>query len=282
MSRWNRYVETGKASVVFRVLLVLWDIICINLCSFLALMMRYDLRLDRVKIAGITDDYPQGYLHTLFDMAIINTLVTLVVFALFKLYHSLWRFAGINEFLNVMFATGIAGVLHFLTVFGTYHRLPRSYFVFYTILLFLFTLAIRFSYRVIRLMYRSRTHGAGMRNTLIIGAGEACNLIISELVNSDRLDANICGIIDDDKTKKGTYIHGVKVLGGREMIVEVSKENDINEIIVAMPSAAKREIGEILEICQETGAELIVLRRPEENGLSYEEVLNWCMTMLKH
>ncbi len=259
MSRWNRYVETGKASVVFRVLLVLWDIICINLCSFLALMMRYDLRLDRVKIAGITDDYPQGYLHTLFDMAIINTLVTLVVFALFKLYHSLWRFAGINEFLNVMFATGIAGVLHFLTVFGTYHRLPRSYFLFYTILLFLFTLAIRFSYRVIRLMYRSRTHGAGMRNTLIIGAGEACNLIISELVNSDRLDANICGIIDDDKTKKGTYIHGVKVLGGREMIVEVSKENDINEIIVAMPSAAKREIGEILEICQETGAALKIL-----------------------
>ena len=259
MSKWNRYVETGRASIVFRVLLVIWDIVCVNLCSFLALMMRYDLRFDRVKIAGIADDYPQGYLQTIIDMAIINTLVTLVVFALFKLYHSLWRYAGINEFLNVMFATGIAGVLHFLTVFGTYHKLPRSYFLFYTILLFLFTLAIRFSYRVVRLLYRTRTHGAGMRNTLIIGAGEACNLIISELINSDRLDANICGIIDDDKAKQGTYIHGVKVLGGREKIVEVSKANDINEIIVAIPSAPKREISEILEICQETGAALKIL-----------------------
>ena len=259
MSRWNKYVETGKASIVFRVLLVIWDIVCVNLCSLLALMMRYDLRFDKIKIAGIMDDYPAGYLQTIIDMAIMNTVITIVVFALFRLYHSLWRYAGINEFLNVMFASGVAGVLHFLTVFGTYHKLPRSYFVFYTILLFLFTLMIRFSYRVIRLMYRARTHGAGMRNTLIIGAGEACSLLISELVSSDRLDANICGIIDDDRSKQGTYIHGIRVVGGRDKIVDVAKENDINEIIVAMPSAPKREISEILEICQETGAALKIL-----------------------
>ncbi|MBR1873992.1 MAG: polysaccharide biosynthesis protein [Eubacterium sp.] len=259
MGRWNRYIETGRASLIFRILLVIWDVICINMCSFLALMMRYDLRLDRVKIAGITEDYPSGYLETLFDMAIINTIITLVVFALFRLYHSLWRYAGINEFLNVMFACGVSGVLHFLTVFGTYHKLPRSYFVFYTILLFLLTIAIRFSYRVIRLLYRTRTHGAGMRNTLIIGAGEACNMIISELVNSDRLDANICGVIDDDKAKHGTYIHGVRVIGGRDTIVDTAKKYDINEIIVAMPSAPKHEVSEILAICQETSAELKIL-----------------------
>ena len=259
MGRWNRYIETGRASLIFRILLVIWDVICINMCSFLALMMRYDLRLDRVKIAGITEDYPSGYLETLFDMAIINTVITLVVFALFRLYHSLWRYAGINEFLNVMFACGVSGVLHFLTVFGTYHKLPRSYFVFYTILLFLLTIAIRFSYRVIRLLYRTRTHGAGMRNTLIIGAGEACNMIISELVNSDRLDANICGVIDDDKAKHGTYIHGVRVIGGRDTIVDTAKKYDINEIIVAMPSAPKHEVSEILAICQETSAELKIL-----------------------
>ncbi len=259
MGRWNRYIETGRASLIFRILLVIWDVICINMCSFLALMMRYDLRLDRVKIAGITEDYPSGYLETLFDMAIINTVITLVVFALFRLYHSLWRYAGINEFLNVMFACGVSGVLHFLTVFGTYHKLPRSYFVFYTIFLFLLTIAIRFSYRVIRLLYRTRTHGAGMRNTLIIGAGEACNMIISELVNSDRLDANICGVIDDDKAKQGTYIHGVRVIGGRDTIVDTAKKYDINEIIVAMPSAPKHEVSEILAICQETSAELKIL-----------------------
>ncbi len=259
MGRWNRVVETGKASLAFRFLLVIWDIVCINFCSFMSLMMRYDLRFDRVKIAGASQELSGGYLQTLYDMAIINTIVTIIVFALFRLYHSLWRYAGISEFLNVMFACGISGVLHFLTVFGTYRSLPRSYFVFYTILLFLFTLMIRFSYRVLRLLYRARTHGTGARNTLIIGAGEACSMIISELINSDKLDSRICAIIDDDKSKHETYIHGVKVVGGRDKIIDTVKDYEINEIIVAMPSAPKREISEILEICGQTKAALKIL-----------------------
>lgn len=98
-----------------------------------------------------------------------------------------------------------------------------------------------------------------MRNTLIIGAGEACNLVISELVNSQYLDANICGIIDDDKAKQGTYIRGVKVVGGRERIEEFVQKKDINEIIVAMPSVPRKEISEILMICQRTKAALKIL-----------------------
>lgn len=257
MDRLLRYIETGRASKVFRVLLIIWDIFCINLCSFLALMMRYDLNFERVKIAGNGMD--GGYLHTITIMALANTVVTVVVFALFRLYNSLWRYAGVNEFLNVVFACMISGAVHFLVVFGTSHSLPRSYFIFYTILLFIFSIVIRFSYRVIRLVYRSRTHGLGMRTTLIIGAGEACNLIIGEFINSDYIDATICGIIDDDKAKKGKYIHGVKVLGGRELIEETAQKYDVNEIIVAMPSAPKKEIGEILEICKNTQAALKIL-----------------------
>ena len=259
MSKFSRYVETGKASVVFRILLVVWDIICINMCSFLALMMRYDLSFWRVQIAGITSEYPQGYLQTIIDLAIINTIITMVVFAVFKLYHSLWRYAGINEFLNVIFACIVSGVLHFLTVFGTYHQLPRSYFVIYILLLFIFTIAIRFSYRVIRLLYRSKTHGLGAYNTLIVGAGEACNMIIGELIGSDYLDANICGVIDDDRSKHGTYIRGIKVIGGRDKIVEAVEQYEINEIIIAMPSAPKKDISEILHICQQTRAALKIL-----------------------
>ena len=98
-----------------------------------------------------------------------------------------------------------------------------------------------------------------MRTTLIIGAGEACNIVIRELKMSDNLDSRICGIIDDDKRKHDTYIQGIKVLGGRDRIVPVVREQSVNEIIVAMPSAPKKEIREILEICQQTESELKIV-----------------------
>ena len=248
-----------KRSIIVRVLLGIWDVICVNLCSFLALMLRYDLNFWSVQHAGISEDYPDGYFSTIIDMALINTIMAIVVFALFKLYHILWRYAGIREFINIMLASFLVGVLHFLTVFGTFHRLPRSYFIFFTILLFLLTLASRFSYRLFRVTTSVRGKKKRQKNTLIVGGGEACNMILSEYANSDHLDATVRCIIDDDKSKHGTYIHGVRVVGGRDRIVACAKQFEIDEIIVAMPSAPKREISAILEICQKTDAQLRIL-----------------------
>lgn len=252
-------IENGRVSLLYRILLLIWDILCINGCSFLALFMRYELSVPRFLVSGIAADYPLGYVGTLKELMIFNTVITLIVFALFRLYNSLWRFAGMEEVINIALASGVSGVLHFLMVFGTYHRMPRSYFLIYMLLLFITTLAVRFSYRIIRLVYKSNSHGKGMRKTLIIGAGEACNMLIRELKMSDNLDSHICGIIDDDKAKHGTYIRGIKVLGGREKIVETVKAQKVNEIIVAMPSAPKREIRDILEICQQTDSELKIM-----------------------
>ncbi len=257
--RIKNYIEDGRMSVLYRVLLVVWDIICINACSFSSLFIRYELNVSRFLRSGITEEYPIGYVATLQQMVIFNTLVTLAIFAVFRLYNSLWRFAGLNEMINIALATGISGIVHFLTIFGTYHRMPRSYFVIYVLLLFIMTLVIRFSYRIVRLIYKSNSHGKGMRTTLIIGAGEAGNMVIRELKLSDNLDSRICGIIDDDKAKHGTFIHGVRVLGGRELIVPAARQHNVNEIIVAMPSAPKKQVSEILEICQQTGSELKIM-----------------------
>lgn len=257
--RVKKMIENGKMSAFYRVLLVVWDIFCINGCSFLALFIRYELNVERFLKSGITENYPIGYVATIQQIMIFNTIITLIVFALFRLYNSLWRFAGLGEVINIALASIVSGVLHFLTVFGTFHSLPRSYFVIYILLLFIMTLAVRFSYRVVRLIYKSNSHGKGMRTTLIIGAGEACNIVIRELKMSDNLDSHICGIIDDNKSKHGTYIQGVKVIGGRESIVSAAEELNVNEIIVAMPSASKGEIRDILEICQQTESELKIV-----------------------
>lgn len=259
MPWFKKYVESGRLSMIYRILLVVWDAACINLCSFAALFIRYELRWDRFLKSGITSDYPQGYVTTLQELIIINTLITLLIFALFRLYNSLWRYASLGEVLNIAVACVLSAVVHFLTVFGTYRRLPRSYFVIYLLLLFIMTLGVRFSYRIIRLLYNENVHGVGMRNTMVIGAGESGNIVINELKMSKKLDSNICCIIDDNKSKHNTFINGVKVIGGRDQILGAAKYFGINEIVIAMPSAPKKDVKEILELCQQTGAELKIL-----------------------
>lgn len=255
----KKYIENGRISMLYRVLLLIWDAVCINLCSFLALFIRYELKWDKFIKSGMSIDYPHGYVTTLEEMAVVNTLITLIIFALFRLYNSLWRYASLGEVLNIALACSLSAVVHFLSVFGTYRRLPRSYFVIYLLLLFIMTLVVRFSYRIVRLLYNENVHGVGMRNTMVIGGGESGNIVLNELRMSKKLDSNICCIIDDDKSKQNTFINGVKVIGGRERILDAARYYAINEIVVAMPSAPKKDVKEILEICQQTGAELKIL-----------------------
>lgn len=255
----KKQIESGKMSTLYRVMLVVWDAACINLCSFAALFIRYELNWGRFIRSGITEDYPQGYVTTLQELVVVNTLITLIIFAMFRFYNSLWRYASLKEVLNIAVACGLSAVTHFLTVFGTYRRLPRSYFVIYLLLLFIMTLSVRFSYRIIRLLYNENVHGVGMRNTMVIGGGEAGNIVINELKMSKKLDSNICCIIDDNKSKQNTFINGVKVIGGREKILDAARYYAINEIVIAMPSSPRKEVKEILEICQQTGADLKIL-----------------------
>ncbi len=91
---------------------------------------------------------------------------------------------------------------------------------------------------------------------MVIGAGEAGNVIIKEIVNSNFSTMVIKCVIDDDKGKWGRYIQGIKVAGGRDKIVECADIYDVDEIIVALPSASRAEIKEILEICKDTNCKL--------------------------
>ncbi len=98
-----------------------------------------------------------------------------------------------------------------------------------------------------------------MRHTMIIGAGEACNVVMKELELSTELDAHICCIIDDDTSKHGTYIHGVKVVGGRDKILYYAEKYKITEMIIAIPSMSKKELQKILQICQQWECDLKIL-----------------------
>lgn len=235
----------------YKVLLIVLDIIFINLSSFLALWLRFNMKISDIEL---------WYVDSIVSAALVNTVGTVLIFAVLKLYSSLWRFASIKELVYVIEGCIASILLNIFFYFFTYKPIFRSYFLLYGASLFLLTCVSRFSYRLVRLLYRSNIHGRHVRNTMIIGAGEACNVVMKELELSTELDARICCVIDDDVKKQGTYIHGVKVVGGRDKILEYAERYAINEIIVAIPSASKVEQRKILVICQQVqGCELKIL-----------------------
>lgn len=234
--------EKIDLSKLYKTLLVILDIVFINASSFMALWVRFNMHVDWID---------GRYIESVKSVALINTIITVLIFALLRLYSSLWRFASVKELVYVTEACVLSVLMNVFVYFFTYKPIFRSYFLLYGASLFIAVCFTRFSYRLARLLYRSHLHGSHMRHTMIIGAGEAGNIVMKELEMSTALDAHICCFIDDDKRKHGTYIHGVKVVGGREVILDYARKYRINEIIMAIPSADKKEQRKILEICQQ-------------------------------
>ena len=238
----NDMKEKQAFSILSRIFLICLDIVFINLSSFLALWLRFNMHISEIN---------ERYLASVIELMPINTIVTVGIYALLRLYTSLWRFASIKELVYVLEGCMGSFLFNVFYFFFTYNRdICRSYFPLYGTALFLLTCVSRFSYRFVRLLYRGRVHGNHTRNTMIIGAGEACNVVMKELELSDELDSRICCIIDDDSRKHGTFIHGIKVVGGRDQILKAAQKYAVNEIIIAIPSAGRKEQRKILSICQ--------------------------------
>ena len=188
------------------------------------------------------------------------TIMSLLIFWLFRLYHSLWQYASIAEVYRIAEACIIVEVVHFLSNKITGNMLPRSCYFNAAIYLIIAICASRFMYRMIRTVLNKYRNIKTSNNVMIIGAGEATNVIMREIQNSSYLaNSNIACIIDDDRRKVGKYIRGVKVIGTRDKIKEAAKLYDIDEIIFAIPSASNEVKRDILNICKETDCTLKIL-----------------------
>ncbi len=233
-------------------LLVILDLILITLSGFLALYIRFDFRFSRMDMTYVR--YELRYLP-------VSLVLTIVLFVLFKLYRSVWRFASTTELLNVIGACSVSLVLQIVIMACLKMRMPVSYYLMKYVILITGIGSLRFAYRILRMLQEKRTglRGDARKNTMVVGAGEAGAMIIKEFQNSRYLDQKVCCVIDDNMAKHGKYLRGVKIVGGREEIPFYAHELKVDEIVVALPSVPQAEIREILQICQETGCEMKVL-----------------------
>ncbi len=234
-----------------RTCLIIYDIISVVGASYLALLMRYSFD---------TSEIPGYFLEPIDRFLPINILITLLVLYLFRMYHSLWAFAGETELQNLVISSVISAVcysvgIQFFKAEGQ-QAVPSSYYFLYVFLLISFIFVSRFSYRFFRGLKHKQQNKNNSISVMVIGAGEAANLIIKEIVNSNFSTMVIRCIIDDDKGKWGRFIQGIKVVGGRDKIIECADIYGIDEIIVAMPSISRSELSAILDICKETSCKL--------------------------
>lgn len=233
--------------------LILLDVMDITIASFVALYIRFDFRFK--------DIYPQ-YLKSYEHILIPTILMTLLFFAIWKLYKSVWRYASANELINIVMANICASAAQFVLCWITGNSMPRSYSVLYCFFLVLLTCGVRFGYRILRIINNKRMSLAMKNirsNVMVIGAGAAGDMLLKEIESSRYLELTAKCIIDDQPGCHGKLLRGVPIVGGRDKIQDAVRLYNIDEIIFAIPSANAKTKKEILEICKETGCKLRML-----------------------
>ena len=246
-----RQLFEDKKLWIRRVFLICYDIIAVFLAMFLALLARFDFDFAAI---------PLHFIENAWKSMPAAVITTLLIFGIFRLYSSLWSYAGAMEMMYVVSACIVETVVNMILILlshpETGYPVPRSYYAFFGIFLFGLVFLCRYSYRAARSVRNMVRDADYTRNVLIIGAGESGNALIKEIKNSRYLKKRVVGVIDDNKGKLGGYIHGVKIVGTREDIIEKSEELHVHEIIVAMPSASPKQMKRILDICKQTRCEL--------------------------
>ncbi|MDY6307173.1 MAG: nucleoside-diphosphate sugar epimerase/dehydratase [Oribacterium sp.] len=255
---------------VIAVILACYDIFAVNFSYFFALLLRFDFRNSAI---------PANYYSIWLNFAPFYTVICILVFLKLNLYRSVWRFASYSELLRSILASGITALVQIVGTLAFFGRMPISYYIVGTVFQFGMILGIRFSYRFI-LLLRESTHrgvasgtaggnatstggdsaalaaGAPTINVMLIGAGNAGQMILRDIHQSREVNENVCCIIDDNPNKWGRFIDGVKIEGGRDDIFACAEKYHIKRIYLAIPSATAAQKRDILNICKETRCEL--------------------------
>ena len=231
------------------------DAIFIALALFLALVLRFE--------GDLSGQYAQ-YVNNAIYLLPYYIILTLVFMHIFRLYHRMWQYASIGELYGILKATTTSSVLIVLSIYTIdLPHLPRSVYILIWLLISGFIGGSRLGWRILRDYLINQKNSQG-KNTLIIGAGDGGAMVARELLNNSSLNLNPVGFIDDNRYKQKMAVYDVPVLGRRQDIPNIAKEYQVEEIIIAIPSASGRTIREIMDICRQTQARVRIFQGTNE------------------
>lgn len=259
-------MEKWKLQWIHKALLLcVADALIIIGSYFMALFLRFDFQMD-----AIPQEYLAGYLWSM-PFWIVSTIV---VYYIYKLYHSIWAFVSITELKRIMMADLVLIPVYMIGALFMELHMPKSYYFMGYILSCVLCAGVRFSYRYVRFYIRYLTEGKDREGKtdriMIIGAGTVGQTLMREIRKADSIHAKVVCAIDDNPEKIGRILEGIPIVGNRYDIVEMVERFNVNRIIYAIPSTTGQNRKDIMNLCKETGCRMQTV--PSVSQIVNEEV----------
>ena len=239
---------------MFPIILLLTDVVTLCISLWLAVVLRF----------FATNAVYQAYVSSTMLNLPIYIFCHLVFFCGFKLYNRIWKYAGIKEMLSIVGAN-ILGMLLFMgarVVFSSFTGSPLLVSKLLLVLVCFFNISFIAATRLFvrwagyQVEKADKENDTEFKRVLIVGAGDAGNIILRDLRQRDH--RKVVGFIDDDPAKQHQIMNGVPVLGTRKDIEGVAYEKGVKEIIIAIPSLEITELNELAELCSNAGPNVSV------------------------
>lgn len=216
-------------------------------------------------------------IRSIFIKLPLVAVIYIAILLSFKMYSCIWINAGIYEFKQAITSTSIACIITTVVMLIIPNSIPASLNIISGIVIIALITSFRMSLKVLTraIIYTTSEKINGKYNVLIIGAGDCASTIMTEIRKEKSDEYNIVGIIDDNKSKIGNYLNGVKILGDRNDIAEIVEKENIDEIFFAIAKINGEERPKILDICSNTKAKIKVIPgyyQLLEEGISFNKM----------
>ena len=244
----QKTVQIGKRKIerwqIIAVALAIYDFAAVCGAYFLALFFRFD---------GVYSSIPEQYMNPYYRVIFPFAAGSVVIFLLFRMYNSMWRFASYTEFVRTLLGSLTASVLHSFLINWIEGPMPLSYYFLGAGFQFVLLIIARFAFRFIQILKHAHEPlKEGSKRIMLIGAGDAAQMILRDIARADEINDKVVCIIDDNPNKWHRYMEGIPSVGGRDDILTSVEKYKVDEIFLAIPSASVQQKRELLAICGET------------------------------
>jgi FlaA1/EpsC-like NDP-sugar epimerase len=228
----------------------LWQAVVDSGLVALAWVLAFNIRFDY----GVPLRY-QHFLST--DVILVVVGVKILTFIVFGLYDHWWRYVSIRDIWRSLLAVTVSSVVAVTAMYFWNpvpgFRLPRGIIVIDWLILLGLVAGTRLAARTLFERPGRRRLVVRGRDVLVVGAGDAGQLILREMLKNPNLGYAPLGLVDDDPRKKNLRLHGVRVLGTTDDLGHLLRDNRPDEVIIAIPSAAGETRQRIVNVCRDLG-----------------------------
>lgn len=223
--------------------LMLIDLLLLNLALFISFYLR------------LGNDWVEYIKSTYF---VVVSLFGVVVLFFSDIYNKMWKYVNISDLEEIVKTAILINFLMVIYVYFFQVRFPRSIVILNGLLDVFFLGGIRYFFHLSH-FYSPDVENKNSKRVLIIGAGDAAEMVIREMQKHPELEKEVVGLIDDDPNKVDLELHGKKVLGNRYDIPAIIKNYGIDEVLIAIPSANGKDIRDIYELSKRNGVKVQTL-----------------------